>query len=61
MFEAQVIDEIKPGKSLDFLFKGAHYIRNQEDFHRFISDSRVQPFWRKFIKVNKSEIFNSVD
>jgi hypothetical protein len=61
MFDQEVIEEIQTGKGLDFLFKGAHYIRNQDDFHKFISDQRVQVFWRKFIKANKNDIFNSTD
>ena len=61
LFSQDVIDEIQADRALDFLFKGAHYIRNKDDFQRFITDQRVQVFWRKFIKAKKHEIFNSMD
>ena len=61
MFSQQVIDDIKEGKPLDFLFKSAHRLRNEKDFKTFISDARVQILWRKFIKTNKNEIFNNME
>jgi len=60
-FSQAVLDSIKPGKTLEALFKGAHKLRNEHDFHSFIADKRIQVLWRKFIKTCKNDIFNSMD
>jgi hypothetical protein len=61
LFKPQVIDQTQEGKDLDFIFKGAHRLRNEKDFKVFISDPRIQILWRKFIKSNKYDIFNSME
>jgi len=61
LFSEEVRQGIKNGKVLDFLFKGAHRLRNEADFKTFINDERVQILWRKFVKANKHEIFNSME
>jgi hypothetical protein len=61
LFSQEIVDNIKEGKYLDLLFRGAHKLRNEKDFEDFVQDPRICLLWRKFVKANKSEIFNSTE